>query len=259
MVKNYGYVKINDFESATEESKKEFSKIFNETDYLRGGSPYYKHIIELLNPEKDKKILDVGYGRGFFLKSIEEKGLKLYGIDFCEGAIESASKIIKNAKLFTGDVHQTNFKDQEFDYITCLGVIEHLIEPSKGVREIARLLKDEGITIFTIPNSYYATINLTKQRIFYKLAKLLNILGLRKKKAVHIRQPIDRFYTPQEGKNLLEKNGLEVVKVELIKSKRENFSIVKSYPGNKIRLSRGYISANFVLFVCKKSQEKIEV
>lgn len=253
MVKNYGYVSLKDFNSATEESKKEFSKIFNETDYLRGGSPYYAHIINLLNPEKNRKILDVGYGRGFFLKSIEEKELKLYGIDFCDGAIESASKIIKNAKLFTGDIHQTNFKDKEFDYITCLGVIEHLIEPSKGVKEIVRILKDDGTVIFTIPNSYYASINLTKQKIFYNVAKLLNSLRLRKKKAVHFRQPIDRFYTPKEGKLLLENNGLEVINVELLKSKRENFRIIKSYKNNKINPTMGYLSSNFVLYKCKKS------
>ncbi|MDO8660715.1 MAG: hypothetical protein Q7K43_02400, partial [Candidatus Woesearchaeota archaeon] len=68
----------------------------------------------------------------------------------------------------------------------------------------------------------------------------------------HVRQPIDRFYTPNEGKALLEQNGLKVVRIELLKSKRERFGIFARFPDGKIKPSMHIFDANFTLYVCKK-------
>ncbi len=252
MVKNFGYVQLKNFDQATKNAKQGFAQIFSGTDFLQGGSPYYKHVVELLQPKKDQSLVDLGFGRGFFLRELEGKGMKLYGVDFCEGAKDAAAKVLNEAKLFVADLHDLPFKTGTFDFVTCLGVIEHLVHPEKGVHEISRVLKKEGLAILTIPNSVYASLNLSKQMVFFHTARMLHAIGLRKKIAVHVRQPIDRFYTPQEGKQLLEKNGLRVVYAELVKSKREHFSIFARFSQGKISPSLRVLNANFTLYVCKQ-------
>ncbi len=255
MVKNFGFVKLTDFDSATQHAKKEFGRIFEGTDFLQGGNPYYKRVIELLAPKKDQSLIDLGFGRGFFLRELENRKMDLYGIDFCESAKNAATKVLKESKLFVGDLHQLPFKNNTFDFVTCLGVIEHLVHPDKGVKEIGRILKKDGTAILTIPNSIFASINIKKQMILFFIGRILNLLGLRKKPAVHVRQPIDRFYTPSEGKKLLEENGLQVLYAELVRSKREDFGVYDKFLDGKIRLSIHFIDANFTLYVCKHKLE----
>lgn len=252
MVKNFGFVKLDEFDSATQQAKKEFGKIFENTDFLRGGSPYYKHVIELLAPKKGQSLVDLGFGRGFFLRELEGKGMELYGVDFCDTAKDVAIKVLKEARLFVSDLHELPFKNNTFDFVTCLGVIEHLVSPEKGVKEISRVLKNDGTAILTIPNSVYASTNICKQMLFFHLARILHMLGLRKKLAVHVRQPIDRFYTPNEGKALLEQNGLKVMSAELVQSKRDKFKVCTLFKQGKIQKSIHLLDANFTLYLCKK-------
>ncbi len=253
MVRNFGYVKLNDFETATEHAKHDFAKIFSETDYLQGGEPYYQRVLALLKPKKGARIIDLGYGRGFFLREAGRHGLKLHGLDFCEESKVQASKVLRNADLRVGDIHKIPFKDRYFDYVTCLGVIEHLVNPAKGVKEAARVLKEEGIAVFTIPNSIYFYSRAWIMYLKYFAARTLNMLRLRKKPAQFVRQPIDRFYTPIEGKELLEKNGLKVIYAETLLSKRQRFRINQTYANGDIKIDSSAFNSNFTLYFCKKA------
>ena len=106
--------------------------------------------------------------------------------------------------------------------------------------------------MFTIPNVYYISVRLGLQYVKYLVAKTLNVLRLRSKPAVFIRQPIDRFYSPAEGKRLLEGNGLRVVYAETCLSKRQNFRITRVFPTGNVRKSIFAFDSNFALYVCEK-------
>lgn len=47
------------------------------------------------------------------------------------------------------DAHSLPFKDEEFEYILCTEVLEHLKNPSKAVSEMKRVLKNDGVLILT--------------------------------------------------------------------------------------------------------------
>jgi len=262
MVWNYGKTKLNDPIAASAEAKEEFSKIFATSDFLQGGGPYYHHVIHLLgltngvaaSRHSKPKLVDLGFGRGFFLRELEDKGLELYGVDFAEGARTAADKVLKSAKLFVSDIHKTPFDADVFDFVTCLGVIEHLVDPSAGVREAARILKNDGLAVFTIPNTVRARISIAKQRLLCAVAKVLHVLHLRKKEAIHVRQPIDRFYTPGEGRKLLEANGLQVMHVQLLRSKRDSFALLHDFKDRPIHFVPAYLTADFALYVCRKNR-----
>jgi ubiquinone/menaquinone biosynthesis C-methylase UbiE len=139
---------------------------------------YHKHrqknSLELLNPKKDEIILDAGCGIGEFTKRIAKKCLKVYGVDVSEIVIKKAKKNSpKNCIFRQGDLENLNFSNQFFDKIISIETIEHVLHPTKVLKEFNRLLKKEGKLVICIP-----TINtsiISKIQIFLKISKFISI------------------------------------------------------------------------------------
>lgn len=116
-----------------------------------------EYYLPYLNPylHSESHILDIGCGTGAFLNLLQSKGYSnLYGVDISPFALQEVQKHTPNAKLCCNDLQSTiSLDNQQFDCISCLDVIEHLINPFVVLQEIARLLKPEGILLLTTPNS----------------------------------------------------------------------------------------------------------
>jgi len=63
----------------------------------------------------------------------------------------------RNSYPLCGDIAHLPYRDNSFDFISALDVLEHIEEDSKVVREINRIIKKEGIVIITVPHrkKYY--------------------------------------------------------------------------------------------------------
>jgi SAM-dependent methyltransferase len=44
------------------------------------------------------------------------------------------------------------FKSKQFDAVSCTDVLEHLFHPLEMMREIKRVLKDDGVVLISLPN-----------------------------------------------------------------------------------------------------------
>lgn len=116
---------------------------------------YYARIIDILRPYPGKSILDVGCGTGKFLALATEIGLKAYGIDISEVAIELARKKATDAEILCGMAEQLPWEDNLFDYVVCLGSLQHCYRQEKVTSEMARVLKPDGLGCILVPNSYF--------------------------------------------------------------------------------------------------------
>jgi len=97
----------------------------------------------------DPKILDIGAGTGGNIAVLEKFG-EVRGIEPSERAIEFCQERgLKNIER--GSIENLNFRDRTFDIVTCLDVLEHVSSPAIGLRELKRVLKDEGKIIITVP------------------------------------------------------------------------------------------------------------
>ncbi len=76
--------------------------------------------------------------------------------------IKKKCKINKNFKYYNGDldpnhadmvidITNIDFPDNEFDYIICNHVLEHVLEEEKAFKELKRVIKPTGKIIFTVP------------------------------------------------------------------------------------------------------------
>ncbi|MBR58986.1 MAG: hypothetical protein CMH54_13335 [Myxococcales bacterium] len=96
------------------------------------------------------RVADVGCGPGTTLSWLSHLP-RIVGIDRAALCLELARERAPNAELIQANAEELPLKDQQFDLIFCLDILEHLEHPEKAVEELYRILKPGGILISTVP------------------------------------------------------------------------------------------------------------
>jgi len=184
-------------------------------DNARLMSEYFSQIlimeIEEFVPLWNKKVLDVGGGRGVFCKVISEKR-KCDAINLDPYPGEYIWP-----KTTVGFADNLPFAENEFDFVICRGVLEH-IPPEKqqqSVNELYRTTKKGGVCYILIPPWYnpHAGHDLKPFHIFpFKVAKFLRQLIFRDKINVNSFEEM-RLYpiTFKRMSNMISTSGFRVL------------------------------------------------
>jgi ubiquinone/menaquinone biosynthesis C-methylase UbiE len=100
----------------------------------------------------EQKILDIGCGTGETLTFLENylERPDLYGVDNLPAAIDFAKKR-GHKNILKVDAQKLPFKDNTFDYVLFLDVIEHIKDDVAILSEAKRVLKKGGRIIITTP------------------------------------------------------------------------------------------------------------
>ena len=117
----------------------------------------------LRRTDKTAHILDAGAE----LYSVILPWLSLYGYSNLTGINLVFDQTVKRDSISYeyGDITQTRFGEDTFDAITCLSVIEHGVNLRSYFKEIARILKPEGVLI-TSTDYYIEPIDARGQTAF---------------------------------------------------------------------------------------------
>lgn len=132
--------------------------------------------IELANLKSQDIILDIGCGRGETVVASSKVAELSIGIDFSWDAVDISHSYLQTpslnsrekVKLLRADAERLPFKDEIFDKIFFLDIIEHLScsEVKFTLKEIFRVLKPGGLLIIhTMPNRWYFNIGYQLERI----------------------------------------------------------------------------------------------
>lgn len=132
-----------------------YERIWTTTD-MRESQEYYARSLALAEPKSGEKILDVACGGGYLLMEAERAGLDAHGIDIAQAAIDRARTFAPHAALVRGDAEALPYKDGEFDIVTCLGSLEHFLDPAKALEEMRRVLAPAGRAVIVVPNQWFA-------------------------------------------------------------------------------------------------------
>jgi len=97
------------------------------------------------------RILDVGCGVGHFLNGMKLRGWQALGTEVSKEAAAYARERF-DLEVFVGPLEQAGFPAAYFDAVTLWHVLEHLHDPLATLLEINRLLKEDGLLVFAIPN-----------------------------------------------------------------------------------------------------------
>jgi len=113
---------------------------------------------------KNKIILDIGCGNGWFESNVLKRGAKkIIGIDNDENNLKIASDYLKSNKFIgkKSNALKLPLKECSADTITVWEVIEHLPRNSEEVflKEAKRVLKENGVMYLSVPlNSFLSCI-----------------------------------------------------------------------------------------------------
>lgn len=102
----------------------------------------------LLCEREQPRLLDVGSGRGSFLKAMTKLGVDCFGVERKEfPAIRDLP-----FELYRGEFCELDLPPASFDAVTFWHVLEHLENPRDALDEAVRIIKPGGLIVVAVPN-----------------------------------------------------------------------------------------------------------
>lgn len=140
----------------------------------------YDFVLARLTP--DQQVLEVGTGLGAFSKELLPKCNSYIGIEYdSETCLRAREKTGGRAQIIQGDARKLPFPANQFSFIVCLEVLEHIGDWQEGVKNIHRCLQREGMAIISVPYRLIGGKSKTNEYHVYEpgereLISLLNLL-----------------------------------------------------------------------------------
>jgi SAM-dependent methyltransferase len=112
---------------------------------------------------KDKTVLEVGAGAGRFTELLVKGGGLIHSIDLSV-AVDVNKENIGNApnyQIAQASVYDIPYADNLFDFVVCLGVIQHTPDPEKTIKCLFEKVKPGGVLVidhYIWRIGYYSTL-----------------------------------------------------------------------------------------------------
>lgn len=100
-------------------------------------------------------VLDAGCGVGYGTAILAQRsGAHVLGVDVAGAVLDAVRPTMPaNVELQQADLYSLPHADASFDTVVCFELIEHVDEPGRVVKELARVLKPDGLLIISTPNA----------------------------------------------------------------------------------------------------------
>ena len=153
---------------------------------------------------KPGKILEIGCGSCRNLLPFAKQGFDCYGVDFSKNMLKFAKEYCEKydfkVNLKKARAEELPFQDSSFDYILSIATLHHLNrkEQEAAVKEMARVLKPDGIALITVWSKFPMSIFVKQKYISWTV----------KGKAYH---RYHYLFTPFELKRLLKRHGFRII------------------------------------------------
>jgi SAM-dependent methyltransferase len=112
-----------------------------------------------------KRLLDIGCGNGWYLKTMEKKGWQPFGYEFNKAFAQELSTTLR-LPVFAGEELLTEYANY-FDLVTFNSSFEHLNKPRKVLELVRNSLRKGGKVIIAVPNPESREARLFKDRWFH--------------------------------------------------------------------------------------------
>lgn len=112
----------------------------------------YPVFLDLLGARAGNRLLDVSCGTGSLLAAARERAVDAVGVDLSDEAVKLAKRVAPSAEVAVGAGEALAFRDGSFDYVSCLGSLEHFLDMGKGLEEMKRVAKAAARFCIMVPN-----------------------------------------------------------------------------------------------------------
>jgi ubiquinone/menaquinone biosynthesis C-methylase UbiE len=215
--------------------------------HLRMRDSFYKWLLTLLRPQSGQSLLEVSCGQSPLMHFGSKAGLRVAGLDLSPSAVQIAASQVPSAPLCVANAERLPYPNNTFNFVTNIGSVEHYFHPDRAIRDMARVLRPDGLALILLPNTF---------------GLLGNILYVwRRGDVFDDGQPLQRYGTQGQWRRLLELNGLHVVRT--VKYEREWPRTWKDFWWYALRphkMGRALLTpliptnlASFLVFLCQKA------
>lgn len=119
---------------------------------------HFEHLLDIVPDLKNRRVLDLGSGRGKFLVELVQNNVESVGLELNRDYIQKSLSLAKekgvSIHVDQGVGEELSYKDSSFDFINMAEVIEHVDSPDKVMKESFRVLKDGGLMYVSVPNRF---------------------------------------------------------------------------------------------------------
>jgi ubiquinone/menaquinone biosynthesis C-methylase UbiE len=137
-------------------------------------------VLQFLVPKKGETIADIACGRGLHSIELLKRGCQVFGMDKDKYSIEVAKSIAQRhgCHLLVGEVTNLPYRTNSFDKIICISSLEHFENDEKALREMNRVLKDDGTIVLTVDSFTYRGIRSHLKETHKNLFHVVNYYSL---------------------------------------------------------------------------------
>lgn len=131
---------------------------------------FYDYLIPLLDSIKEPRILDIGAGHGSMVQKLFNAGYNIHAADLFPEYFQ-----FKKVDCTKVDItEKIPFEDNSFDVIIAIELMEHVHDHNLFFKETNRMLKKNGMLLFTTPNilSLKSRMMFLLSGFFYSFNKL---------------------------------------------------------------------------------------
>lgn len=176
-------------------------------------TPWHRLVKEHLDGARDlegKRVLEIACGRGGFACWLaRHRPAEVVAADFAESAVRkgrefAAGQGVDNVTWEVADVQRLGHEDASFDTVVSCETVEHVQDPRRAVRELARVLRPGGRLFLTTPN-YLGTMGLYR-----------GYMRLTGRRWTEEGQPINNFTLLPRVRAWVARAGLKVHEVDAV-------------------------------------------
>lgn len=177
---------------------------------------------EYLQPKA--KVLDVGCGTGPISLYLASQGNSVTGIDVSQNAINVAQASadvlkLKNVSFLNLSFPEDSLAQQQFDFITCIEVLDHIPNDRTTIERIFSLLSPNGVLVLSVSS---------RNSPIHRLRMFLKKQDSCDKRVGHLRR-----YNVDQITKLVRSANLSIIKTKRTEGLIRNFFFVTKL-GNKL-------------------------
>lgn len=121
------------------------------------GSRHLRKLAVKVNVSADDSVLDIACGLGEWLHVCQAAGAQVSGVDLSERAIEYCRRHMPGGDFHAQAAEQLPYSDGVFSLVSCLGSLEHFVDPVIALREMLRVAKPGARFLILVPNADFLT------------------------------------------------------------------------------------------------------
>ena len=171
--------------------------------------------LKLLGNLKGRKVLEIGCGGAQCGIAMAKKGAKVTGIDISKEQLKFAKELTKknkvNIKFYQRDIRNLKpIKSNSQDIVFSAFALHYVDNLLICFKEVRRVLKKNGIFVFSFPHPFFRTINPKTLKIkesYFKTGKITYVFSDKTKKFVAYNHTISELH------NLLINVGFSIEKI----------------------------------------------